>query len=311
MDIIRDYPDAINGDETNYFGGKEKKKKYKGQYNGQYTRPNTGQYTRPDNGYGGKGNGKGISTKLQLNEIDQEEYVYKHLSKTSWYHLSREPIHDPECYVNLQPVSQMYINSWNAMGRPEGIWCALGNEWIRRLHENPKGKFDQFTPPCCYVYEVKVSPDISIALIHSKEDLETFHKDFATYWIDYNQVDTNRSLISELLYDSNKDLDVYYKSLIEHEFITEDYETACKIYSNAPEGGVNRIKAINWHRVSQQFDGVFFDYKKNMLKTYNWFDGLDLQSACIWNLDKMSFILDSIKTADHTWGLVKDKKCYS
>jgi hypothetical protein len=238
---------------------------------------------------------------MQLVTISEDKFIYNYINNDDvWYHLSKKPLHNKQMKVPLKPIIQTFIDNYNFLGRPNGIWCAPGNEWLRNVSEK-REKFKMFDV-CCYVYEVSSVGSFNLVSLHNTKDLLKFHADFADYWIDFNRLNEfTIGDLSNILIDVDFNVGVFYDRLIKRDIIITDVNKAQKLYPLKTKEELLRIKDINWHRVSKSFDGIFCQYSPSMVGIFYWFDSLDLTSACIWNSEKMRFQMNGIKSADDEW----------
>lgn len=254
--------------------------------------------------------------------ISQEDLIeqYRGAKKAkTYFHLAKTPIKDHSKHI-LQSKNQLYAWGFNAGGRPNGFWVARGLEWLEFTQVLKNNTY----PPCCYIYKIDVNAKSKILKIKSNKDFDEFDKKFQSYWLnlDYYDVDYTDYLTGKLIYrphkynldynrlDSRED-EPLYDVLVRNKIILKDKKTAineCEFYRTCGIP-IERFKHKNWADVARNYHGIIFDnYDKENKKLmyYLWFQTLDTNSGCIWDVNAVSKVeLEYVKYDVSTWKKIK------
>jgi hypothetical protein len=183
---------------------------------------------------------------------------------------------------------------------------------------------NQAYPPCCYIYKIELNPKAKILRIKNNSDFEKFDKKFKSYWLnmDYFDVDFLDYLTGKLIYkprlhdlifdklEKSKD-EPLYDILIRNKIIFKDKKSAlagCVFYRvcGVP---IERFKYKNWADVARSYHGIIFenyDKSNKKLMNYLWFQTLDANSGCVWDINAVNKVsLEYRKYDASSWEKIK------
>ncbi len=228
-----------------------------------------------------------------------EEFISLYEGKDVYTHLGRS-----QNITNGIEV-QLYAWGYNASGRPDGLWIAPNNTWLKYTKEKNDPKY----PTCCYLYEVK--PDNMFVL--SEENFAWFDNKYPSYWLnlDYYDVNFKDKLDPATTYKSRKRLSLdfnrldkqslqsLYNILLSNGIIFEtaaDARSGCQFYKNMSIDTIERFKYKNWEAVLGDYPGIIFKYRwGGPCDKYFWYQTLDVESGCLWDTQNASISLKYIK----------------
>lgn len=236
------------------------------------------------------------------------------VSDKSYTHLSKSKIVD---ISTVGTYKQLYAWGFNAGGRPEGFWVGRGMEWLKETDKLNNPKF----PSCCYLYDVKIKPK-SVVTINNADDLRKFDAETPSYWLNFDYFDIefidkltsnhvkwlkHETLDSDRLNrGSGSDL----RDILLHNHVIFDNAASakkhCKFYSFVePE----RYKFKDWAAISAMYSGIVFnkfDPEDRGLMYWIWYQSLDIESGCIWDVSAIKSI--NLVYEKTVTGWVKTKK---
>jgi hypothetical protein len=235
--------------------------------------------------------------------ITEHDLVYNFMKKTKYYHLAKMPIHTENSTV-LTPVVQNLIEGYNHIGKPNGIWYAKSNSWLKDvLTKRDKFKYYQV---CCYLYEIKFNTK-HILYINNLKELTNFHNTYATYWLNKDKCTLYPNQLLKCI--ESLDYKIRWQCLAEEKFIITD---ADEIEDEIPSLHVAIVKNkknlqynkyIDWSTVVQRYHGIEVIFNDTMSGKYAWYDDFDLTSGCIWNMKHVSLIPVAMKHSTKDWSL--------
>lgn len=206
------------------------------------------------------------------------------------YHLSKLETLEPQS----QP--QLYTYGFNAGGRPDGLWFARGDTWRAiRTRDAVTRTTDR------YMHRIIVD-ESRVLRVGSTADCERLDDLYGHYWLNYEYFNldfTDATTGQHFAYRGRAQLSwpelskrpgqTLREIMIENGVISlsaEDAARSCPLYRELPADTVERFRFPDWGRVSEQWDGVWFDFdaaSPNM--RYFWYQSLDAPSGCVWAAD--------------------------
>ena|ERR1700761_3754837 len=202
----------------------------------------------------------------------------------SLYHVSIQPKLIPQS----QP--QLYIYGYNAGGRPDGVWFANGDTWLK-FNNRVRRKLE-------YRHSIRVDSD-RLFILSTESDMRRLYETYGGYWINYEYFNldfqdatsghryvytgNSRLLWSNLKRKPGQSMrDI----LLQNNVIFDNAESArlCEFFRHVAGDDIERFKFPDWGRVSSDYAGMYADFDQHSANMrYFWYQSLNASSGCVWD----------------------------
>lgn len=196
------------------------------------------------------------------------------------FHISNEIIKD------VANIEQPLIENFNCSGRPNGLYYSFGNSWLNFLLTK---KVNSIFKPCCYLYKVEIV-ESKVLCLKSTNEVIDFHNKADKYYLNnkkYNLcgewsinptkvIPYNESNKYKNIYDFYKSKKIIFTDV--NEFINEmkNYYIDFSVQNTKP--------LLRWDKIAKSYSGIeFLNFHKNK-NTPSWYNSLDIESGCIWDV---------------------------